>query len=330
MNDGLSQRQIRQTAYVSFNLISDCARQFREYGLDSFRARELRSWKPIRLTDKELQQLEQLLLQGATAHGWVNEWWTAKRVAELIRRHFRQRYSPETARRILKRTLGWTPQRPIKQLSDGDTDEIESWLIDDYPHILQRTRRRNAHLVFVDETGFMLTPLLRRTFAPRGQPPITKVVNPHGRISVIGAMAVSPVRRHFRLCFHALPDNENVLGHSVAQFIRDVQTSIGGPITLIWDRYCIHRAEPVMQCLHRRRKLVAEFFPPYASKLNPVDEVWCYVKYSQLANYAPANLNDLRNTVTAELTKLQARPDMLHSLFRRTRLRLDAMSSSDR
>src|SRR5262249_48630070 len=37
------------------------------------------------LSDPQLHQLEDLLLDGATAHGWPNELWTAKRVAEVIR-----------------------------------------------------------------------------------------------------------------------------------------------------------------------------------------------------------------------------------------------------
>src|SRR6185503_13552647 len=42
-----------------------------------------------RLTDAQLQELETLLDQGATAHGFANELWTAARVAQVIRRDFR-------------------------------------------------------------------------------------------------------------------------------------------------------------------------------------------------------------------------------------------------
>src|SRR5215471_12023871 len=41
-----------------------------------------------RLSDAQLVRLEDLLLEGATAHGWHNDLWTATRVAELILRHF--------------------------------------------------------------------------------------------------------------------------------------------------------------------------------------------------------------------------------------------------
>jgi transposase len=58
-----------------------------------------------RLSDAQLAELEGLLVQGATAHGWANELWTAPRVAEVIRRHFGVSYHPEHVRKILKRRL---------------------------------------------------------------------------------------------------------------------------------------------------------------------------------------------------------------------------------
>ena len=34
--------------------------------------------------------------------------------------------------------------------------------------------RRRAHIVLIDESGFLLSPLVRRTLAPRGQTPVLK------------------------------------------------------------------------------------------------------------------------------------------------------------
>src|SRR5215468_1255350 len=58
-----------------------------------------------RLSDAQLAQLDGLLRQGATAHGWANELWTAPRVTEVIRRHFGVSFHPELVRKILKRRL---------------------------------------------------------------------------------------------------------------------------------------------------------------------------------------------------------------------------------
>ena len=60
---------------------------------------------PAGLSDEQLRQLERLLAQGAPAHGWHNQLWTAARVARLIQRHFGIRYHPEHVRKILKRRL---------------------------------------------------------------------------------------------------------------------------------------------------------------------------------------------------------------------------------
>jgi transposase len=58
-----------------------------------------------RLSDAQLAEVERLLLQGAPAHGWANHLWTAKRVAEVIRRHFGVSLHPEHVRKVLKYRL---------------------------------------------------------------------------------------------------------------------------------------------------------------------------------------------------------------------------------
>src|SRR6516164_7954560 len=63
------------------------------------------------LTDADLRRWEGLLAQGAKAHGWHNQLWTAARVARLVERHFDISYHPEHVRKVLKRRLVWTPQK---------------------------------------------------------------------------------------------------------------------------------------------------------------------------------------------------------------------------
>jgi transposase len=169
----------------------------------------------------------------------------------------------------------------------------------------------------------MLAPVVRRTWAPRGCTPILKISEPHGRISVIGAISISPERRHFSFYFQLSAENVNFRGEPVVQFIDHVCHKVRGPITLLWDQILIHRAKPVTDYFARHRRLVVEPFPPYAPELNPVDNVWSYVKYNRLPNYAPRNLYELRKRITGEFCRLQERSDLLRSFFRHTGLSLD-------
>jgi transposase len=68
-----------------------------------------------RLTAEQIRDLERLLLQGARAHGWHNDLWTAHRAAEVIRRHFGVAYHVEHVRKILRRRLSWSSQKPQKK-----------------------------------------------------------------------------------------------------------------------------------------------------------------------------------------------------------------------
>jgi len=156
--------------------------------------------------------------------------------------------------------------------------------------ILGRARKRHAYIVFVDEAGFMLASLLRRTWAPRGCTPVVRISEPHERISVIGAITISPERRHFCFYFQLSADNTNFRGESMVQFIEYVRRRVPGPITLLWDQILFHRAKPVPDYLATHRSVVVEPFPPYAPELNPVDNVWSYVKYNRLPNYTPPYL----------------------------------------
>ena len=180
------------------------------------------------------------------------------------------------------------------------------------------------YIVFVDEAGFMMEPLVRRTWAPRGHTPMLRVADePHGRISVIGAMTIQLRPRKFGFLFHLLPDNANFRGDSVAKFLAHLHRKLRGDITLLWDSIPIHSTEPVNNYLATHLAIAVEPLPPYAPELNPVDNIWSYVKYNRLSNYCPFNLVELRKSVRSELFRLQKMPDLLESLFRHTGLTLD-------
>ena len=77
-----------------------------------------------RLNPERLAELEGLLLQGAKAHGWRTQLWTADRVAALIERHFGVLFHPEHVRKIVKRRLGWTSQKPQAKAKERDEAAI--------------------------------------------------------------------------------------------------------------------------------------------------------------------------------------------------------------
>ena len=99
--------------------------------------------KPRRMTPSQERRLEKILLKGAQANGWPTELWTAKRVTVEIRRHFDIQFHPEHVRRIMKKRLGWTSQKPERRARERDEVEIERWKREEFPRI-KKTPKREA------------------------------------------------------------------------------------------------------------------------------------------------------------------------------------------
>lgn len=259
-----------------------------------------------RLSDAQLQQLEALLLQGAQHHGWATDLWTAQRVTCMIRRHFGIDFHPEHVRKILKQRLAWTSQKPQRRARERNEKEEQRWKADEFPRILRDAWRRCAYLVFLDESGFQLTPSVRRTLAPRGRTPIHRCWDRRDRISAISAITVSPQRGRLNLYFELLPDKQTVHGEDTVAFLRQLRRDLRAPYTVIWDRGAVHdRSLVVRQYLAEHPEIVTEKFPGYAPDLNPDELVWSYIKYGKLANLGADNSRDLRRAVDCELIELR-------------------------
>ena len=200
-----------------------------------------------RLDEQQLATLEALLDQGAVAHGWPNHLWTSKRVAALIQRQFGIRYHPAHVCRLLNGRLAWSSQKPQKHARECNDKEVERWMADDWPRIIRQAFGRKARIALLDESGFMLSPVVRRSYAPRGKTPILVCSDEHDRISVISAITLSPRALRVGLHFMLLGDNENFHGEEVVLFLRQLKGEVGGPWTVVWDRNQIHGKSRVVK-----------------------------------------------------------------------------------
>jgi transposase len=272
-----------------------------------------------RLSLEQHRHLEALLLQGAKAHGWSTALWTCARVVELIRRHFGISFHHDHVGRFLRARLHWSPQKPRRQARERDEAKIAAWKRLRFPAIAAAARQRDAPLVFLDESGFMLTPTVRRTWAPRGSKPVLECWDRRDRLSAISCLTVSPKAArpylHFQLLSH------NVHGEDVVAFLRELTRKLGPRLTVLWDGSNVHgKARVVRAFLAQHPQIVTEDLPAYAPELNPDELVWGWSKHGRLANLAANDTDALAEHVIEELMYLQQHPHLLASFLRKTKL----------
>lgn len=156
----------------------------------------------------------------------------------------------------------------------------------------------------------MLTPNVRKTWAPVGQTPVLRHSQRHDRVSVISVLTISSARQWIGMYFRC--HRENINGERVVEFLRLLLRHLRGEVVLLWDSAKIHRNEAVRGYLGRCRRLHLHHFPTYAPELNPDEQIWTQTKHA-LANSTPPNIEELERGVTRELLRLQHSPWLLWS-----------------
>lgn len=174
-----------------------------------------------------------------------------------------------------------------------------------------------AHLVFIDESGFLLIPSVRKTWSPVGQTPILVHRYCHERISAISGIAVSPKRFHCTLYCQLYEDN--IQGEEVAAFLRHLLHQVQGHLIVLLDNGKIHRGDPVQELLARTSRLHLAPFPPYAPELNPDEGVWNHLK-STLANGRPDTQAQLMDVLAEEICRLVASQPLLRGCIQQSEL----------
>jgi hypothetical protein len=118
--------------------------------------------------------------------------------------------------------------------------------------------------VLIDESGFFLNPLVRRTWARKGKTPVLRTFGGHrDKVSVVAALSVAPGRRRTGLYFHA--DAQHCIGApTIVAFLREVLRHLRGPVIVLWDGGTNHKGPLIRELLARYPRLQLEPLPTYA------------------------------------------------------------------
>ena len=98
--------------------------------------------RPRFLTAEQERKVLGWLAQAPTKHGFDTDLWTARRVAELIRKKLGVQFHPNYLREWLTKR-NHTPQKPARRARQRDQAKIDRWVAEDWPRI-QKRRETNT------------------------------------------------------------------------------------------------------------------------------------------------------------------------------------------
>ena len=96
-----------------------------------------RSGRPAGMSKNFKRILGDIVDSGPVAYGYMSGVWTAPMIAEIIQTEFNLEYHPGHVRKLLKR-IGFSVQRPKRQLVNADPAKQQRWTRYTYPNLKKR------------------------------------------------------------------------------------------------------------------------------------------------------------------------------------------------
>jgi transposase len=211
--------------------------------------------------------------------------------------------------RLFKK-LNLSPQKPDRLASQRNEKAIRKWKREEWPKIEEHRRKWQAILYFQDESGISLTPVLGRTWAPKGKTPKVKVTGKRGGFCVTSA--ISPAGKLiFRIEKGKIKANEHI------EFLMKIlKQHPNRKIIVIEDSAPVHKAKKVDKFVEQNKKRLAVYrLPSYAPELNPTEHVWAYLKANELKTHQAQNTDELKHLTKRKMQSIQRRKELLLSFF---------------
>jgi len=234
--------------------------------------------------------------------------WTREAVQLLIERRYKIRLSIWTIGRYLKR-WGFTPQKPMRRAYEQNNQEVQRWLVEQYPAIKRAATRERAEIHWGDETGMRSDHQTGTSWAPKGKTPAIPCTGKRFRSNMISSITNRGklAFRLFRCKFTSVV---------FIDFMERLLKYRRRRLYLIVDGHPVHKSGAVKNWLHKHRKRIRLFIMPgYSPDLNPDEFLNQDVKSNALGRQRARDIDELEANVEQYLIQRQTFPELVKRYF---------------
>lgn len=266
------------------------------------------SGRPRKLQEIAPEQWRAVVLQPASAFGFETDFWTAKRVHQVITQQFGVSVTPRTIVRRLQEA-GLSYQKPTREYFEADPVARQEWLRTTLPKIRSAIREYRAILYCEDEAGISLTALLGKTWAVRGQTPKQRVTGKRGSVPVMSA-----INAQGRLVFRLY--DKRITSGEVIEFLRQLlRTHPRRHLVVVMDQAPPHTPKQTTAFIASQRRLHVFHLPAYSPDWNPDEKVWNHLKHQELKGHQAKTKVEIKELAEGKLTNMSQNPELLRGIY---------------
>ena len=224
--------------------------------------RQAVSGRPRKIAHLDAEALRHIVLSPASEYGYETDFWTTRRLIQVIGSDFRVNLSKQTVMRRLHEA-GLTYQKPEREYFELSEEERQEWVRREVPRIRGAVRKHHAILYFQDEANVSLTALLAKTWAPRGQTPRQTVTGKRGGVAAMSAIT-SRGQLIFRLHEKRIASPEVI--DFLSQMLRHHRRR---HLVVVMDQAPPHVSKATSAFIGTQQRLHVFHLPKYSPDWNP-------------------------------------------------------------
>lgn len=305
---GMPVTQVAQAYQVDRTTLHRWLARYRQSDGPEGLARRPGSGRPRTLQGITPEQWQAVILEPASAFGFETDFWTAKRVHQVITEQLGLAVSSRTIARRL-REAGLSYQKPAREYCEADPVAREQWLRDTLPAIREAIVQFRAILYCEDEASISLTALLGKTWAPKGQTPKQKVTGKRGSVS-----AMSAINARGQLVFRLY--DKRITSVEVIEFLQQLlRQHPRRHLVVVMDRAPPHVSKQTDAFIHGQRRLHVFHLPSYSPDWNPDEKVWNHLKHQELKGHQAKTKAEIRELAERKLTAMAQNPGLLRGIY---------------
>ena len=252
-------------------------------------------------------------MKPATEYGYDTDFWTTRRIAQVLKREMKINVS----RMAVHRTLSKHKQSyktPETRYYEADMGKQKEWQKEVVPKIKALIRKHNAILYFEDESNISLTPVVAKTWGPIGVKVLKKVTGNRGSVS-----AISAISSDGRLIFNVHDNNKRYGAKDLVHFLSEMLTHHSRRhLVVIMDQAPVHRAKLVKRFVEKSKRLHVFHLPPRSPEFNPDEKVWDHLKNQELKSHQATTTKSLKKITKSKLGKMARDKRGLIGIYRRS------------
>jgi transposase len=270
--------------------------------------RRVGSGRPRLLTTLDMEAVNDIVLEPASAFGFETDLWTVGRLRRVIREQYGIVLSADTVWRRL-REAGFTYQKPERKYFEVNEEVRDEWLRVEAPRIRADVRKFRAILYFQDESNVSLTAFLGKTWAFRGQTPQVAVTGKRG-----GVTAMSALSGQGRLVFRLF--SQRIASAQVIYFLDQMMRHHPRRhLVVVMDQAPPHVSRKTKDYIASQPRLHVHYLPKYSPDWNPDEKVWNHLKHHELKGHQAKTKEELTTLTRRKLTNMSRDPSLLRGLF---------------